>query len=366
MPYGRGVGKDAAAKYKIGTGISQNTGGEFEMKKVLTAILAAAVMVSFTACGQDNNTESITGDAETVRDDNNMDYKETEVDPVKTDENAEAVDAEDTSSMEDNVVPWDEMAPLNILTLPIGDTYHILEEVIFFPDILFPAEYGSFDGGLSARLDGKEYSVFAYAESHLRNVKSGGGELYYAEVGEHTIYANSFSSSDIHLKNNARDYQINISLIIMGADDELKAEYITKNCDYIKEQLEALDNGTDTTQTDGQPEIDYNNIAEIDIDGIYGMYQHTDNTRAVTIGIEYYSSDWGGPFNVTVDGEYISCGNEWKPLNENTIVVNNENAVLVATFYENGMDISVMEANNDIFYVLEGSYVLTESWNDIS
>ena len=268
--------------------------------------------------------------------------------------------------MEDNVVPWDEMAPLNILTLPIGDTYHILEEVIFFPDILFPAEYGSFDGGLSARLDGKEYSVFAYAESHLRNVKSGGGELYYAEVGEHTIYANSFSSSDIHLKNNARDYQINISLIIMGADDELKAEYITKNCDYIKEQLEALDNGTDTTQTDGQPEIDYNNIAEIDIDGIYGMYQHTDNTRAVTIGIEYYSSDWGGPFNVTVDGEYISCGNEWKPLNENTIVVNNENAVLVATFYENGMDISVMEANNDIFYVLEGSYVLTESWNDIS
>ena len=53
-------------------------------------------------------------------------------------------------------------------------------------------------------------------------------------------------------------------------------------------------------------------------------------------------------------------------LNENTIVVNNENAVLVATFYENGMDISVMEANNDIFYVLEGSYVLTESWNDIS
>ena len=131
------------------------------MKKVLTAILAAAVMVSFTACGQDNNTESITGNAETVRDDNNMDYKETEVDPVKTDENAEAVDAEDTSSMEDNVVPWDEMAPLNILTLPIGDTYHILEEVIFFPDILFPAEYGSFDGGLSARLDGKEYSVFA-------------------------------------------------------------------------------------------------------------------------------------------------------------------------------------------------------------
>lgn len=228
MPYGRGVGKDAAAKYKIGTGISQNTGGEFEMKKVLTAILAAAVMVSFTACGQDNNTESITGDAETVRDDNNMDYKETEVDPVKTDENAEAVDAEDTSSMEDNVVPWDEMAPLNILTLPIGDTYHILEEVIFFPDILFPAEYGSFDGGLSARLDGKEYSVFAYAESHLRNVKSGGGELYYAEVGEHTIYANSFSSSDIHLKNNARDYQINISLIIMGGRRRTKSRVYYK------------------------------------------------------------------------------------------------------------------------------------------
>ena len=35
-------------------------------------------------------------------------------------------------------------------------------------------------------------------------------------------------------------------------------------------------------------------------------------------------------------------------------------------FYENGMDISVMEADNNIFDVLEGSYVLTESWNDIS
>lgn len=74
----------------------------------------------------------------------------------------------------------------------------------------------------------------------------------------------------------------------------------------------------------------------------------------------------GGPFNVTVDGNSISCGNEWKPLDENTIVIKNENAVLVATFYENGMDISVMEANDDAFYDLEGSYVLTESWNDIS
>ncbi len=335
------------------------------MKKVLTAILTAAIILSLAACGEDNKTGSITDNVETARNDN-KDNKETEMDSVKTDEDVEAVDAEDISNIENSVVPWDKMAPLNILTLPIGDTYHVLEEVVFFPDILFPAEHGSFDGGLSARIDGKEYSVFAYAESHLRNIKSDGSRLYYAEVGEHTIYADSLSSSDIHLKNNARDYQVNISLIIMGADDELKEEYIIKNCDYIKEQLEALDNGTDTAQTDGQSDLDYNNIAEIDIDGIYGTYQHTDNTHAVAIGIEYYSSDWGGPFHVTVDGDSISCGSEWKPLNENTIVIKNENAVLVAAFYENGMDISVMEANNDIFYVLEGSYVLTESWNDIS
>lgn len=336
------------------------------MKKIFTAILATAIILSFAACGQDNNTESVTDEIAAVRSNSNMDNKETEMDSVETDENVEAVDAEDISSMEDNVVPWDEMAPLNILTLPIGDTYHVLEEVVFFPDILFPAEYDSFDGGIVARLDEKEYSVFAYAESHFRNIKSSGSELYYAEVGEHTIYVSSLSFPDIHIKNTAYDYQVNISLIVLGADDELKAEYITKNCDYIKEQLEALDGGTDTAQAGEQSDIDYNNIAEIDIDGIYGMYQHTDNTHSVTIGIEYYTSDWGGPFSVTVDGDSIPCGDEWKPLNENTIVVKNENAVLVATFYENGMDISVMEADNDTFDVLEGSYVLTESWNDIS
>ncbi|MDE6929760.1 MAG: hypothetical protein K2P02_03295, partial [Lachnospiraceae bacterium] len=141
------------------------------MKKVLTAILTAAIILSLAACGEDNKTGSITDNVETVRNDN-KDNKETEMDSAKTDEDVEAVDAEDVSNIENNVVPWDKMAPLNILTLPIGDTYHVLEEVVFFPDILFPAEHGSFDGGLSARIDGKEYSVFAYAESHLRNIKS--------------------------------------------------------------------------------------------------------------------------------------------------------------------------------------------------
>ena len=49
------------------------------------------------------------------------------------------------------------------------------------------------------------------------------------------------------MKNNAGDYQISISPVIMGADDELKEEYIIKNCDYIKEQPETLDHGTDIT-----------------------------------------------------------------------------------------------------------------------
>ena len=38
----------------------------------------------------------------------------------------------------------------------------------------------------------------------------------------------------------------------------------------------------------------------------------------------------------------------------------------MAVFDENDMDLSVMEANDNIFCVLEGSYILTESWNDIS
>ena len=80
-----------------------------------------------------------------------------------------------------------------------------------------------------------------------RNVESSGSDLYYAEVGDYIIYVRSALLSDIQLKNNAGDYQISISPVIMGADDELKEEYIIKNCDYIKEQPETLDHGTDIT-----------------------------------------------------------------------------------------------------------------------
>lgn len=116
----------------------------------------------------------------------------------------------------------------------------------------------------------------------------------------------------------------------------------------------------------GAPEIDYNNTVEIFIDGIYGRYQHSDSSRSISIGIEYYTDGYGGPFRVTADGDSGFLDEEWLPLNENTIVVNTEGLVLVAAFYENGMDISVVEADDDTFYTLEGSYVLTESWNDVS
>lgn len=210
------------------------------MKKALTIILTAAMILSLGACGKDHNTGGMTEDVEAVRNDNNMDNKETEMDAGETGE-------KDTTDKEEGIVPWDEMAPLSIATLPIGDKYNVLDKVTFFPDILFPTEYDVFDGGFFARLDGKEYSVYAYVESHWRNVESSGSDLYYAEVGDYIIYVRSALLSDIQLKNNAGDYQISISPVIMGANDELKEEYIIKNCDYIKEQLETLDHGTDIT-----------------------------------------------------------------------------------------------------------------------
>lgn len=210
------------------------------MKKALTIILTAAMILSLGACGKDNGTGGMTEDVEAVRNDNNMDNKETEMDAGETGE-------KDTTDKEEGIVPWDEMAPLSIATLPIGDKYNVLDKVTFLPDILFPTEYDVFGGGFFARLDGKEYSVYAYVESHWRNVESSGSDLYYAEVGDYIIYVRSALLSDIQLKNNAGDYQINISPVIMGADDELKEEYIIKNCDYIKEQLETLDHGTDIT-----------------------------------------------------------------------------------------------------------------------
>lgn len=83
--------------------------------------------------------------------------------------------------------------------------------------------------------------------------------------------------------------------------DNTVMSYVTDSTEYIINQMEsgtaAANVGpvvTEDKTASGVSEIDYNNIAEIDIDGIYGMYQHTDNTHAIAIGIEYYTDDWAG------------------------------------------------------------------------
>ena len=59
------------------------------MKKVLTVILAMAIILSVAACGQDNNTESMTDEVAAVGSSSNMDNKETEMDSVEADENVD-------------------------------------------------------------------------------------------------------------------------------------------------------------------------------------------------------------------------------------------------------------------------------------
>lgn len=161
-------------------------------KKTLVFAILTSCMLILTACGK----------SEEIAADETSSVQKSEAQETAIQENAiqentlqgttETVktDIEDTTETENNEnisaekgVPWDDMSPVSIKDFPAGITGSVDENDVFFPDILFPSECTTGNGICSANLGDKDYSAYAYVETHARTIADG-GELYFEQAAE--------------------------------------------------------------------------------------------------------------------------------------------------------------------------------------
>lgn len=296
-------------------------------KKTFTFTILSACML-LAACGTKDNktaeevtevtteasTDTVT-DTETAKDEGteSTDVVE-EVEETAIQETAETVktDIEDTTETENNEsiseekgVPWDDMSPVNIKDFPAGITGSVDENDVFFPDILFPSECTMEDGICRANLGDKDYSAYAYVETHARTIADG-GEMYFEQAGDFIIYTKD-SVNNIEIKDTVHNYLIHISVVIWGADDTFMDEYLLRNCEYIKEQIEKGAGNDNQAAEEAETELPEGS-AQGNIP--YGYYKCAENGKGADIDVEDGEADviifdgehWEGMYDIIWTG----------------------------------------------------------------
>lgn len=310
------------------------------MRKKLTIALIVACTIATAACGskgvEENAQETIQENVEVIENNTETD-KSAEADLTETDKTTEIGDRESITNEEG--IPWDEMAPINIGIFPAEIKGAVNGDTVFYPNIFFTAEYIISEAICFGNLNDMAYSVFAYIESHMRPVEDG-GRLYYEQVGDYII-CTSVTGLDIEIKDTVNSYMIHISPYIWGADENLTNEYLLKNCEYIKEQIEEMLNNESTTETaeagtGSMKECDMIPCGKYNLDGtkwaLVGPYDDDDSgdcmitfSREDAANNDYWYSDY---YDIDSTGDTYTATNTYI------------GGSVTITFTDDGMDIS--------------------------
>lgn len=262
-------------------------------KKPLTLAIFTACMLMIAACGkseEEKAAEEIYNNLD-VEEQANVDKDREEI--ANYDEEAEDTKGDESISAEESV-PWDSMSSVNLKDFPVGIRGSVNENDMFFPDILFPSEYTIADGICYASLNNKDYNAYAYVETHARTIADGGG-TYFEQVGNFIIYIKD-SVKNIEIKDTTHNYLIHISVEIWGADSAFKDEYLLKNCEYIKEQIEEMLSNDASLSEEETTDEDSADVEFVEGAIPYGNYICSENGKYAEINIE------DGEFDVIMFG----------------------------------------------------------------